>query len=581
MSSSLGISADAIPPDQLHKDAFEIVRKVGAGAHGTVFLAKHVSHGMVVVKEQTVLDPADWDDFENEIHLLATLNHPNIVRYFGTYDFTRPSKFTRRIGHLPKEETVAAIVMEFCDSRDLSERIQHALDNDYHFSTAQISSWFVQTLLGLRYIHSCGVLHRDLKPSNVFLLCNPAGGPDIAKIGDFGVSRKLDFTLQKAQSLVGTPVYSSPELTREQEYDARADVWSLGCILYELMALKKPFFGYDMRVMQQKILRGEYAPLPEGRYPDDLASLVRAMLTVDPEQRPTCAALLELPFVRAASNQLAREFAERDEITAIPLVPLSPKGDAPAPAAASPGSPPSSDTATGKPLEMRRPPRLQAFAPDSKPIDTSAEPKHREKGRIADAADNAAFAKSSPTFVEAQQSLFAKTELSPVAQDRAAIVKAFAHPPLTARGDLYAASNKLFLKPVGSSPEERRKSATAGPLPGIQATVRRKSGGKAATRTAAGAVANPPARVKVQNGQQDRQRVKTPTDKPARGRARRSPSPSGRRTPSPSRSRLAPSTAQKVNRARSRSRNRSDASEKLPPVAREKLAAVKRKKQTR
>jgi NIMA (never in mitosis gene a)-related kinase len=97
-------------------------------------------------------------------------------------------------------------------------------------------AFFVQICLGVRFLYEKNVLHRDLKPENIFLTAG-----NRVKIGDFGISKTLETTHQKASTIIGTPQYLSPEVCEGLEYDYQSDMWSLGCILYELAALKSPF----------------------------------------------------------------------------------------------------------------------------------------------------------------------------------------------------------------------------------------------------------------------------------------------------------------------------------------------------
>lgn len=93
--------------------------------------------------------------------------------------------------------------------------------------------WFIQICLGLNYIHSKRILHRDLKASNIFVT-----GANCLKIGDFGIAKVLGNTLEAAFTVVGTPYYMSPELCLSKPYTLKSDIWSLGCLLYEMAALK-------------------------------------------------------------------------------------------------------------------------------------------------------------------------------------------------------------------------------------------------------------------------------------------------------------------------------------------------------
>ena len=100
----------------------------------------------------------------------------------------------------------------------------------------KIWKFFIEMCLGIQYLHTNRILHRDIKTINMFLTKN-----DNIKIGDLGVARELNQTANMAHTVVGTPYYLSPELCEEKPYNNKSDIWSLGCVLYELCTLKHPF----------------------------------------------------------------------------------------------------------------------------------------------------------------------------------------------------------------------------------------------------------------------------------------------------------------------------------------------------
>ncbi len=104
--------------------------------------------------------------------------------------------------------------------------------------------WFAQLCLGVKHIHSKKVIHRDIKLQNVLLTSK-----DEIKLGDFGISKLLESTGDFAKTSLGTPYYLSPEICSGKEYNTKTDVWMLGCLLYELCALRKPFEGDSLHVL--------------------------------------------------------------------------------------------------------------------------------------------------------------------------------------------------------------------------------------------------------------------------------------------------------------------------------------------
>lgn len=131
------------------------------------------------------------------------------------------------------------------------------------------------------------VLHRDLKPDNVFL-----DEHNSIKLGDFGLSKALA-QASFANTYVGTPYYMSPELMQERAYDSKSDIWSLGCLIYELCALKPPFHeAKTPSELSMCIRNGRIPPLPRG-YSTSLSGVIKAMLNLNPAMRPSAAQLLQ------------------------------------------------------------------------------------------------------------------------------------------------------------------------------------------------------------------------------------------------------------------------------------------------
>lgn len=152
----------------------------------------------------------------------------------------------------------------------------------------QLLDWFVQMALAIKHIHDNKILHRDLKTQNIFM--TQAGE---IKIGDFGIARVLQHTYDWA---IGTPYYLSPEICQEQPYNQKSDVWSLGCILYEMVTLRHAFDSNSMKGLVLKILRGTYPEIPS-HYSEDLKDLISEMLIKDPIKRPSIRKVVEKEFL--------------------------------------------------------------------------------------------------------------------------------------------------------------------------------------------------------------------------------------------------------------------------------------------
>ena len=148
-----------------------------------------------------------------------------------------------------------------------------------HFTESEIVEWFLQMFEALDYLHQSKVLHRDLKTSNIFISKNGS-----LKIGDFGIAKVLENSHQKAQTMVGTPYYMSPEICQNESYSFKSDVWSLGCILFEMCNLKRAFEASNLLSLVTQII-----DKPADRilpfYSPELNDLVQQMLIKNPDKR--------------------------------------------------------------------------------------------------------------------------------------------------------------------------------------------------------------------------------------------------------------------------------------------------------
>ncbi|XP_058470108.1 serine/threonine-protein kinase Nek5-like isoform X1 [Solea solea] len=263
---------------------YEVMGQIGEGAFGKVFLVRETGRDRQSVVKQIDLRKMSVKDRQSshkEVSLLSKMKHPNIVSFITSF----------------QESGSLFIVMEFCDGGDLMKRIN--MQRGVFFTEEQILSWFVQICLGLKHIHDQKILHRDIKAQNIFL----TSGGIKAKLGDFGIARMLNNTMEMARTCVGTPYYLSPEICENRPYNNKTDIWSLGCVLYELCTLKHPFEGSSLRQVVSKICRGRYNPVPSG-YSSELRLLITQLFKVNPRQRPSVSSVLKRPFLETLSKHL-------------------------------------------------------------------------------------------------------------------------------------------------------------------------------------------------------------------------------------------------------------------------------------
>ena len=179
--------------------------------------------------------------------------------------------------------------MEFADKGDLFQKITACRRSNAHFEEQDIWRVFIQMVKGLKALHELKILHRDLKSANIFLYSD-----GLAKLGDLNVSKVAKKGLGYTQT--GTPYYASPEVWKDQPYDSKSDIWSLGCVTYEMAALKPPFRAENMEGLYNRVIKGKYPKLPPF-YSNDLNEIIKLLLHVNAKERPSCEQILRHPLV--------------------------------------------------------------------------------------------------------------------------------------------------------------------------------------------------------------------------------------------------------------------------------------------
>jgi tetratricopeptide (TPR) repeat protein len=255
---------------------FTLERAAGSGGMGMVWRAQDQLTGRPVAIKVLQGTPAGGSTrFSHEVQILAALDHPHIVRYVAH-------------GFMP--EGAPFLAMEWLEGRDLAERLQ---DRGLTIEETLLMARHVAAGLGLA--HARGIVHRDVKPSNLFLV---ADDPAQIRILDFGIARlsSLTHTLTRTGSVLGTPGYMAPEQARgERQIAPAADVFSLGCVMFECLTGQPAFRGSHVIALLAKLLLEEPPDVTDVRpeVPEILAELVSRMLSKSPSLRPTDGAASE------------------------------------------------------------------------------------------------------------------------------------------------------------------------------------------------------------------------------------------------------------------------------------------------
>jgi serine/threonine protein kinase len=272
-----------VEPGTVLADRYRLDKRLGVGGMGEVWQARDLRYerglsvpfDVAVKVVHSTLGSEPLRRFEQEAEILRTLNHPNIVRMLDT-DFHQGQLF---------------IVMELLADQDLAK----ILVSQGRLVVRRAVELTRQAATGLSAVHAAGIVHRDLKPANLFVRPGGAGRPgDLLKIGDFGLARVSDkpAVVTTRGVIVGTWAYVAPERWLGTWHgEPGADLYSLGCVLYELLTGKTPFPADSMAVIK---MHCEEIPQPllsgSQEIPAPLNDLVLRLLAKDPADRPASAA---------------------------------------------------------------------------------------------------------------------------------------------------------------------------------------------------------------------------------------------------------------------------------------------------
>ena len=257
---------------------FQIISKLGEGAYSTVYKVKRlIDNNIYALKKVKLLNLSEKEKQNalNEVRILASVKSNFVISYKEAF--------------FDEKDNTLSIVMEYADNGDLYQKIILHKKTAKFFEEIDIWKIFIQLVKGLKSLHDLKILHRDLKSANVFLLSN-----GYSKLGDLNVSKVARRGLGYTQT--GTPYYASPEVWKDKPYDNKSDIWSLGCVLYEMICLHPPFRAQNMEGLYNKVIKGSFNRIPE-RFSNDLNSIVKLLLNVNAELRPSCDMILKNEIV--------------------------------------------------------------------------------------------------------------------------------------------------------------------------------------------------------------------------------------------------------------------------------------------
>nr|XP_033793631.1 mitogen-activated protein kinase kinase kinase 4 isoform X4 [Geotrypetes seraphini] len=260
--------------------------KIGEGQYGKVYTCINVDTGELMAMKEIRFQPNDHKTIKetaDELKIFEGIKHPNLVRYFGV--------------ELHREEMY--IFMEYCDEGTLEEVARLGLQEHV------IRLYSKQITIAINVLHEHGIVHRDIKGANIFLTSS-----GLIKLGDFGCSVKLKNNAQtmpgEVNSTLGTAAYMAPEVitrAKGEGHGRAADIWSLGCVVIEMVTGKRPWHEYEHNFqIMYKVGMGHKPPIPERLSPEGKDFLCHC-LESDPKMRWTASQLLDHPFVKVCTDE--------------------------------------------------------------------------------------------------------------------------------------------------------------------------------------------------------------------------------------------------------------------------------------
>ena len=264
-----------LEPEPKIKD-FEILKELGCGSFGRVFLARHIKtkalYAIKAIDKQNKTNQKERPYFRRELEVMYKIYHPNVVKLFGHFEDNKYCYF----------------IMEYVSKGNVYNLLN--MDKKKQLSPKIVATIMKDVISATYFLHNMDppIIHRDIKPENVLL-----NEGIVAKLTDFGWSNYIQEDKER-KTVCGTPIYLAPEIIKEQGHDERVDIWCIGVLLFELITGSVPFQGRDIETLKSNILHLKIA-WPKEMNPD-AKDLISKILKLDPSQRLALEDMLEHPF---------------------------------------------------------------------------------------------------------------------------------------------------------------------------------------------------------------------------------------------------------------------------------------------
>ena len=271
---------------------FTIKKTLGRGSFGSVYLVLRKKDQKIYALKTVIfenLNKRDQENSLNEVRILASINHPNVIGYKEAFWDEKGSSLN--------------IVMEYADDGDLESKIVQMRKEGGMFNESLIWSYSIQMIEGLKALHDKKIMHRDIKSANIFLVKDKHQ----CKLGDMNVSKVIKEKVLRTQT--GTPYYASPEVWKDEPYSYKSDLWSIGCVIYELCALRPPFKGKNLDELYGNVCKGNIERISH-IYSDDLWKMIMMLLQVDVKKRVDCNEFLDSKLIMKKIKEMKENNSE-------------------------------------------------------------------------------------------------------------------------------------------------------------------------------------------------------------------------------------------------------------------------------
>ena len=265
---------------------FKKEKVIGKGSFGSVYLVRRLEDNKIYALKTVILDKLNKKEQENsvnEVRILASIQNPFVIGYKEAF--------------WDDNNNTLNIVMEYADDGDLQTKIRKMRHEGGFFKESLIWEYAIQMIKGIKALHDKKIMHRDLKSANIFLFKKN----NICKIGDMNVSKVIKDKVLLTQT--GTPYYASPEVWRDESYSYKSDLWSIGCVIYELCEQHPPFMGKNLDELFEDVCKGKPKRI-NNIYSEELWKVIMMLLQTDVEKRADCDTFLNSKIIKDKINEI-------------------------------------------------------------------------------------------------------------------------------------------------------------------------------------------------------------------------------------------------------------------------------------